>query len=72
MNKKIIYGVFVLIVLVGIFLAFKFGPEVTTGSVGYTHQCVTPAEAVEMMNNFNCEEIEIEDCVEGLVGVRCP
>ena len=53
-------------------MAFKFGPEVTTGSVGYTHQCVTPAEAVEMVNDFNCEEIEIEDCVEGLVGVRCP
>ncbi|MFC1800979.1 hypothetical protein ACFLZB_00755 [Nanoarchaeota archaeon] len=72
MNKNIFYGVFVILILLGAIVLFKFGPEMTTASVSHGYKCVVSQEADGLVNDFGCEVVD-EICTEpNFVGVRCP
>ena len=73
MKKKAVYGVFIILILLGLFIVIKFGPSITTGSVIGQTKCVDPEKAVEYINEKNCTRIyESERCAkQSLVEIRC-
>ena len=71
MEKRVVYGV--IIVLILLCIAIRFGPSITSATVAGQTKCVGANAALKFINEKNCTRIyESEKCAEqGLVEVRC-
>ena len=73
MEKKAVYGIFLVLILLGAFVLIRFGPEITTASVLGQTKCVGANAALNFIQEKNCTRIyESKECAEkGLVEIRC-
>ncbi|MBR9692230.1 hypothetical protein GOV06_05600 [Candidatus Woesearchaeota archaeon] len=73
MDKKIVYGLVIVIVLLSSFVLIKFGPSITSATVAGQTKCVGARAALKFINEKNCTRIyESAKCEEqGLVEVKC-
>ena len=73
MEKKFVYGILIILILLGLFIIIKFGPSITSASVSGQTKCVGANAALKFINEKNCTRIyESEKCAaQGLVEVRC-
>ena len=73
MRKEVVYGIFIVLVLLSIFVVSKFGPSITSASVFGQTKCVGANAALKFINEKNCTRIyESEKCADqGLVEVKC-
>lgn len=74
MRKEVVYGLFGILVILGILFLIEFGPSITSASVSGQPKCVDPQTALNLVKENNCTEMEtnLECKARGLVEIRCP
>ncbi|MBW2966801.1 hypothetical protein KY342_06890 [Candidatus Woesearchaeota archaeon] len=73
MEKRVIYAIIIIVIILGIFLIVKYGPSMTGAVVAGQKKCVSPKAALGFINKNGCVRIyEDEKCAEqGKVEVQC-
>ncbi|MBR9691257.1 hypothetical protein GOV06_00565 [Candidatus Woesearchaeota archaeon] len=73
MVKKAIYALFVLLILLGAILVFKFGPSITSATVLDKYSCVSAEAAAELVSDGECVLVDESPVCEkkGLVEIEC-
>ena len=72
--KKSVYFVFGILIVLSLLFVIRSGPSITSASVLGNTNCVGAKEAINLINEKNCERVyQDEECAEkGLVEVMCP
>ena len=73
MEKRLVYGLLLIVILVGLVVVGKYGPSITSATVAGQTKCVGARAALKFINEKNCTRIyDSPKCEkQGLVEIKC-